>query len=92
MRPDRTQLGFLASWLPRLDLDYMTLLARTDQKRYHGHHYSIAQTPFTLLARPMTCVLVIDDLIVTGTTMRLSLSALSAGGIPAWGFAFLRYR
>lgn len=71
-----------------LDLDLVTLLERTDLKRHHGRHESLRQAPYRVTVRPAAPVLVVDDLITSRTTMRLSLEALAAAGVAAWGFAW----
>ena len=84
--------GFLGRRVGELlDLDFVTMLGRTDAKRYHGSHYAQAQAPFALLLSPLTPVVVVDDMITTAKTMQLSLEALAGSGVPAWGFAFYMY-
>lgn len=71
-----------------LDLDGVTLLERTDAKRYHGRHYSLQQAPYRVTLRPPAVALVVDDLITSRTTMRLALTALGDAGVPCFGFAW----
>ncbi|MGP0069673.1 MAG: hypothetical protein ACLQGP_39485 [Isosphaeraceae bacterium] len=76
----------------RLGVPFVSMLERTDQKRWHGRHYATKQAPFTAtaekaLSRP-AIVFVVDDLATSGTTLKLSLEAIRGVGIPAFGFAF----
>jgi hypothetical protein len=71
-----------------LNLDYMTTLQRGDGKKYRGRHYALQQSPFIVTCRPADVALVVDDLMTSGTTMKLSLDALKAAGVPAFGFAY----
>ena len=81
--------GFLARAVAQvLNLDYQTTLARTDKKRWHGRHYALGQDAFRVTCAPPAMTLVIDDLMTSGTTMRLSLEALRAAGVRAYGFAW----
>jgi hypothetical protein len=70
----------------RLKMPLVELLRRPEAKRYHGPRAALQQQPFTVTTRPPAAI-VLDDLITTGRTMALSLEALRAAGIPAWGFA-----
>jgi Phosphoribosyl transferase domain len=73
-----------------LGLPFVRMLARTEPKRWHGPHSSLRQ-PAYVFAMPEsapTIVLVVDDLITTGRTMRLSLEAIRGGGVAAFGFGF----
>ena len=70
-----------------LGVPYRELLGRTDEKHFHGPWWSYQQTAYALTASA-PAVLVIDDLITSGHTLRLSLAALNAAAIPAWGFAY----
>ena len=65
-------------------------LGRADVKRWHGPHSSLRQAPFACsLPDPApTMVLVVDDLITSGRTMRLAVEAIRAAGVAAFGFAF----
>jgi adenine/guanine phosphoribosyltransferase-like PRPP-binding protein len=74
----------------RMGIPFVPSLTRTDAKRWHGPAYSLQQQPYNFLApaeRPAV-ILVLDDLVSSGTTMRLSLAAIRDAGIPAFGFAF----
>jgi hypothetical protein len=82
--------GFLGRAVAqRLDLDYQTTLAREGDKRWHGRHYARQQRPFLVTCAPSGITLVVDDLMTTGSTMRLALDALRQAGTPAYGFAWL---
>jgi hypothetical protein len=72
-----------------LGLEYQTTLERSDCKRYHGRHYAMKQAPFVVFRAPAGVTLVIDDLTTSGTTMRLSLEALRAAGVPAFALVWL---
>jgi hypothetical protein len=86
----------LAAAIARLTADilnrpYAALLARTDAKRHHHHMRALAQAPFHVPEPPQprpTLAIVIDDAIISGATMRLSLQALLHASIPGWGFAY----
>jgi hypothetical protein len=73
-----------------LGLPFAEILIRTDMKRWHGPHHSLRQAPFvcTLPAPAPTMVLVVDDLVTTGATMRRSLEAIRTAGVAAFGFGF----
>lgn len=71
-----------------LGLGYETMLVRNDRKSRHGKFASLEQSPYSVCFTPPSVVLVIDDILTSGTTMRLSLEALSRTGIPAFGFAY----
>jgi len=75
-----------------IGLPYLSLIARTDEKKHHHPMVALRQAPFayrddTALPQPPT-VIVVDDIITSGTTMKNSLAALAAAGIPAYGFAY----
>ncbi len=73
-----------------LGLPFAPMLRRTDCKLYHSPWDSRRQAPYVVEVpdpRP-GLVLVIDDLLTSGTTMRLSLEALRAAGIPSHGFIY----
>jgi hypothetical protein len=73
-----------------LGLPFAEVLTRTEPKRWHGPHEALRQAPFAcaLPDPPPSATLVIDDLIPSGTTMRLSIEAIRTGGVAAFGFAF----
>jgi hypothetical protein len=70
----------------RLNMPLVELLERADRKLHHGRRDSLSQDSYAVnMAVPAAIVL--DDLITSGRTMNLSLDALRAAKIPAWGFA-----
>jgi adenine/guanine phosphoribosyltransferase-like PRPP-binding protein len=73
-----------------LGVPLVEVLARTDTKRWHGPHHALKQAPFvaTLPEPRPTMVLVLDDLVTSGRTLRLSIEALNRAGCAAFGFAF----
>jgi Phosphoribosyl transferase domain len=73
-----------------LGVPFVETLARTDRKRWHGPHHALRQAPFvcTLPVPAPTMVVIVDDLVTTGATMRRSLEAIRAAGVAAFGFAF----
>src|SRR5262249_54868156 len=73
-----------------LRLPFALMLERTEAKRWHGPHHSLRQAPFlcTFPEPVPTMILVVDDLITSGTTMKRSLGAIENAGVPAFGFAF----
>ncbi|MFI5380651.1 MAG: phosphoribosyltransferase [Tepidisphaerales bacterium] len=71
-----------------LGVPFVVLLARTDTKVYHHPRESMRQAPYRTASTPPATVIVVDDLITSGTTMRLSLDALRQAGTAAFGFAF----
>ena len=86
--------GFLAGAIGRavaeqLRVPYREHLRRADVKRRHTLYLSVRQEPFNTIVTPadVPAAIVVDDLISTGATMRLSLSALRGAGIACWGFA-----
>ena len=73
-----------------LGLPFTPMLARRDRKRWHGPHEALRQTPFVCTPPDPTppMVLVVDDLITSGKTMRLSIGAIRSAGAAAFGFAY----
>jgi adenine/guanine phosphoribosyltransferase-like PRPP-binding protein len=73
-----------------LGLPFATVLSRTDVKRWHGPHAALRQAPFVCsLPDPApSVILVIDDLVTSGRTMKLSLAACRGAGVPAFGFGY----
>ena len=56
------------------------ILERTAAKTFHGRRALLAQTPYRV-NMSVPAAVVLDDLITTGHTMRLSLEALKAAGV-----------
>jgi len=72
-----------------LGLPFRDCLIRTDSKRRHGPWASREQAPYLVtVAAEGPLALVVDDLITSGTTLRLSLAALRGVGVAAFGFGF----
>jgi predicted amidophosphoribosyltransferase len=73
-----------------LGLPFAEILSRTEPKRWHGPHHALRQAPFACKspAPAPTMVLVVDDLVTTGRTMRLAVEAIRAAGVAAFGFGF----
>jgi hypothetical protein len=71
-----------------LGVPHRDLLSREHPKKRHGIQPSLEQPAFHCDTPHPGPVLVIDDLITTGTTMRLSREAIAARGAPAYGFAY----
>lgn len=72
-----------------LDLDLVETLTRKGVKRWHGPQFSREQEPYEAAVEgDPPIVLVVDDLLTSGTTMKLSLEALNQAGFPAFGFAW----
>ena len=73
-----------------LGLPFAEILSRTEPKRWHGPHHALRQAPFvcTLPEPAPTMVVIVDDLVTTGRTMRLSVEAIRAAGVAAFGFGF----
>jgi predicted amidophosphoribosyltransferase len=72
-----------------LKVPFALSLARQAPKRYHHPKQAISQKPFTVSLKPLPkFVIVVDDLITSGATMRLSLAAIRAAGSMAFGFAY----
>jgi hypothetical protein len=70
----------------RLNMPLAEIIARTDEKHHHGRRASLDQEPYAVSTTAPAAV-VIDDLITSGNTLRMSLDALRAAEIPCWGFA-----
>jgi predicted amidophosphoribosyltransferase len=73
-----------------LGLPFAEMLSRTEPKRWHGPHHALRQAPFvcTLPYPAPTMVLIVDDLITSGRTMRLSVEAIRAAAVAGFGFGF----
>jgi hypothetical protein len=72
----------------RLGLDFRHLLNRTDTKDRHGPWSSLQQSPYDLTQQPgAPIVVIVDDLITSGTTIRLSVEALRSTGAAIHAFA-----
>ena len=73
-----------------LGVPFAEVLVRTDEKRWHGTHFALRQAPFVAMLRepPPLLVLIVDDLVTTGATMRRSLQAIRASRVAAFGFSF----
>jgi hypothetical protein len=71
-------------------LPFAALLVRTDPKRWHGVRHALRQALFvaTLPDPPPSLVIIVDDLVTTGSTMRRSLQAIRAERVAAFGFSF----
>ena len=72
----------------RLDLDFQTTLQRAKAKRWHHPAESLRQEPYTVTTAPPAVVIIVDDFISSGTTMRLSRQALAAAGVVSFAFAW----
>jgi len=87
--PDHYAAADLAKAVAKeLGISFNDILKRTDEKRYHHPKQSMAQKPYEVIGKPTGIVIVVDDIITSGTTMKLSLDALRAAGIAAFGFAY----
>ena len=73
----------------RLGMPLAEIIQRTDAKRYHGPAASLEQTPYTLTTEAAAAI-VLDDLITSGQTMKLSLEALLRGTGPRVGLCVHR--
>jgi hypothetical protein len=73
-----------------LGVPIVELLTRTEAKRWHGPLHALRQAPFECMlpARPPVMVLVLDDLVTSGRTMRLSIEAINRAGCAAFGFGY----
>jgi hypothetical protein len=73
-----------------LGIPFVMALRRTDAKKWHGPRFALAQAPFVCDPLPEGCplVIVIDDFLTTGTTMRLSIAAIRERGVCAIGFGY----
>jgi hypothetical protein len=73
-----------------LGVPLVEVLTRTEAKRWHGPLHALRQAPFacTLPADPPVLLLVLDELVTSGRTMRLSIEAINRGECAEFGFAF----
>lgn len=71
-----------------LSLDYVTTLARQDDKRWHGVRQSLAQAEYMVIVRPPSVAIVIDDMLTSGNTMSLTCRALRAAGVPTVSYVW----
>lgn len=80
----------LARAVARLvELPCVDLLRRTDTKDWqHGPQAAIRQRPFSLKAAPPPVVILVDDVLTTGTTLRLARAALEQAGATVYAFTY----
>jgi hypothetical protein len=74
-----------------LGLPFAQTLGRDEPKRWHGPQHSLRQGSFRWelpAGVDARMIVVIDDLVTSGATMRRSLEAIRAAGFMAFGFAF----
>lgn len=71
-----------------LAIPFARILERTDEKTGHHPAESLRQAPFQAAGELPPIALVVDDLITSGTTMRLSLEAIRQAGACAFGFTY----
>jgi hypothetical protein len=62
-------------------------VTRTDTKQYHHPMVALRQTDFLYTGPDTRAVIIIDDLITSGATMKRAIKAAQTKGIPAYGFA-----
>jgi len=86
-------VGFLAKQVAELlDREHITIFEDQAGKRYHGRFESLRMPDvMTLKYVPDVPVLVVDDFITSGRTMRASLAGLERAGVPAFGFAWAAF-
>lgn len=72
----------------RLGLDFQTCLERAKAKRWHHPAESRRQEPYRVTVAPPGPVIVIDDFISSGTTIRLAREAFTAAGVPSFAFCW----
>lgn len=82
--------GFLGRAVSeRLNREFVTCFAAQTSKKYHGRFESIRrQEPFVLAYIPDVPVILVDDLITSGRTMKTALDTLSQAGVVNFGFAY----
>ena len=80
----------MSSIADALGQPFAAILTQTDRKRSNRPPYALRQAPFICsLPKPgPTRVVIADDLITTRRTMRLSVGAIRAAGVAAFGFGF----
>jgi len=71
-----------------LSLDFLSTLQRSGAKCRHHPMESLRQGPYRVAVVPPSVAIVVDDFISSGRTMQLSREALSAVGVPSFGFAW----
>jgi|GEM_PF-1211760 len=72
-----------------LAIPFATLLERTGEKTGRGPFASLKQEPFKTIGTAPPAVIVVDDLITSGITMKLSMEAIQAAGAAAYGFGWI---
>ena len=72
-----------------LGLDYLTIFERQEVKRWHSTHQTFLASPFQLRIKPPSVLLIVDDMITSGNTIRNCLDVCWEHNIPAWGFAWV---
>jgi len=64
------------------------LLTRTDEKHYHHPMEALRQAPFCYEGPKVPLVVIVDDLITSGATMKRAMQAVQEKGLAAYGFAY----
>jgi len=86
-------VGFLAKQVAQLlDREYVTVFEDQINKRWHGRFESLRMPDvMTLRYAPDVPLIVVDDFITSGRTMRASLAALERAGVCSFGFAWAAF-
>lgn len=72
----------------RLGRKAARLITRTDAKHYHHPMEALRQAPFRYEGPKVPLVIIVDDLITSGATMKRAMTAVQEKGIAAYGFAY----
>ena len=72
-----------------LGIDYLTVFERRETKKWHSPYHTARASPFKVLIKPPSVLLIVDDMITSGNTMMNCLGICAEQGITCWGFAWI---
>lgn len=85
--------GFLAKAIAnKLDREFLTVFEPQAHKKYRGRFESLKrQETFELLCTPPAPVIVVDDLVTSGHTLKICLCTLERAGVLGFAFSWCAF-